>query len=352
MKNATLILFFAATLFLFTRCKSPKDNSHINTAPPDLTSTTPVKGYNLLSKICGIWDGGVTSTTPLGGYPEWIVDFRPISAAQVSAKNELDTLNDIFMSFFITYSKGEYKMAFRNGGSFAGMKRVSYMEIDSVVENSNQSYYRFVDFVQGDKRTVTEVIFKTDSLIIRSFTNHGTAGAPITPHMEWRAKLQDASSCQPAISYFSFPQKQLVKDLSTTFALSAESIFYNTTSDPYGESQQPYLGKANINYTSTVTIDPSKYVILMITTKPMISGYAINYANLATRSRYVILSGNNHSFTFNYMHPGTYYLYALYDADGNRNFNSGDGVSTTNTTFTVPETGEVSATAQINFTIP
>src|SRR5947209_5838912 len=122
----TTALLCIAIPLCFTFACSHKNDSTV-TPPPHPIDTSAVKGYNLLSKICGIWDGPVTSTTALGGYPEWIVDFRPISAGQVSAKNELDTLNDIFMSFFIVYDSSEYKLAFRNGGSFSGAKRVSYM---------------------------------------------------------------------------------------------------------------------------------------------------------------------------------------------------------------------------------
>ncbi len=55
------------------------------------------------------------------------------------------------------------------------------------------------------------------------------------------------------------------------------------------------------------------------------------------RSRYVILSADDYSFTFNYMHPGSYYLYALYDADGNNYFSSGDKASFPGSTFTLSE---------------
>ena len=70
------------------------------------------------------------------------------------------------------------------------------------------------------------------------------------------------------------------------------------------------------------------------------------------RSRYVILSATDQNFDFNYMHPGTYYIYALYDADGNNYFSSGDWTSTTNTTFTLGALATQTATTQINFTIP
>ena len=97
------ISLFLLGLLITTSCKNDKsnpnnsNNSNNNNPPP----VQNVLGYNLLNKIKGIWNGPVTSTTPLGGYPEWIVDFRPISENQISSKNELDTLNSINMSFFI-----------------------------------------------------------------------------------------------------------------------------------------------------------------------------------------------------------------------------------------------------------
>ena len=354
--NIRLLLILSVMSILFYGCKK-KDTQHqqvVTNNPPPLTDTTPVMGYNLFSKICGIWDGGVTSTTAIGGFPEWIVDFRPMSGGQVGAKNELDTANSIFMSFFITYHNSAYKLAFRNGGTFAIQKRSAYMEIDSVVETSSQSYYRFVDFVKGPRRTITEVIFKQDSLTIRSYTNkYNTLPAPVL-HMEWTAKLQDTSSCKPAIANFNFPQKTLVKDFSTTFAADSESIFYQLTGDPYPETAQPYVGHATLSYTvlSGITFSPNKNVLMVVTTQPLISGLTFNAANLIYRSRYVILASTDNSFVFNYMHPGTYYLYAIYDADGDGTVSPGDYVSTANTTFTLPATGTVSQTTQINFQVP
>lgn len=348
-----IIACLSVGIILSSCHKKNKDNSTILTPPP-IDSTTNVKGYGLLNKVSGIWDGGVTSTTALGSYPEWIVDFRPISASQVSAKNELDTANDIFMSFFIVLHNSEYKLAFRNGGSFAGMKRVSYMICDSVVENSSQSYYRFVDFVKGANRTISEVIFKQDSLIIRSFTNKNNTLNTPTLHMEWRAKLQDATSCQNAKTAFGFPQKTVVKDFSTAFTGVTESIYYQLNGDPYPESDQPYLGNSNLSYSvsPSLSIPAGKRVFLLVTTQPLISGFTFNYANLIYRSRYVILVSRQNTFSFNYMHPGSYYLYAFCDVDGNGTINSGDYVSTSNTPFSLTAKGVATATTQINFTIP
>lgn len=342
--------------FAFTQCDTdplPPDDTPTNT--PKYSTVDSTFCYGVLEKVKGIWNGPVTSTTPLGGYPEWIVDFRPISAHQVSAKNELDTQNDIHMSFFIAKHKGSFRVCFRNGGSFAGQTRVSYFLADSVSESDALSYYRFSEVVKGASRAYTEVIRKGDSLIVRSFTNIYNTQASAKPHMVWRAKLQDATSAQPAVTAHDFPKKELTKDFTTTFDGQAEAIYYSITGgDPYPENAQPYLGQATISYSFAggFTPDPNKKVFLIITTQPLISGFSINQANMKYRSRYVMLSASDNSYTFNYMHPGTYYLYALYDADGNMTFSSGDRVSTVNASFSLSAEGTATASANMNFTIP
>jgi len=125
MSRFTKAFILTACIAMLTACKSCKDKTNIEN--PDTTNNThdtinPILGFNILNHVKGIWDGPVTSTTPLGGYSQWIVDFRPISENQISAKNELDTANDIFMSFFIAKHNNQLKLAFRNGGSFINKK--------------------------------------------------------------------------------------------------------------------------------------------------------------------------------------------------------------------------------------
>jgi hypothetical protein len=362
MKSSRFLLGLFFLMFLAAGSCKKKDSSNSQTTPPPpgnglpaLNSATSVLGYNLLGKIRGIWDGPVTSTTALGSYPEWIVDMRPISASQVSSKNELDTANNIFMSFFVCFHNGSYKLAFRNGGAFSNMQRVSYMEADSVSETSSQSYYRFADFVKGTKKTITEVMFHADSLIIQSFTNkYNTLTTPAL-HMRWKASLRDTTSCQPAISAFSFPQKKLVQDFSATFSTVTESVYYQLAGDPYTEAQQPYLGKSTLSYTvlPTITLNSSHKVFLLATTQPLFNGAALNPAGMNCRSRYVLLPGNAAgSFVFNYMHPGNYFLYAFYDANGDGVINTGDYISTSNVPFSLSPLGTATATTQINYLVP
>jgi hypothetical protein len=353
-----LILILVASVSLVTFCgkdETPEDPPTDTTPTNPLTDINNTLGFGLMNKVKGIWNGPVTSTTPLGGYPEWIVDFRPISENQISSMNELDTLNDILMSFFVAKYNGEYRLCFRNGGSFGGQSRISYFLADSVSEGSTTSYYRFTEIIKGSNRAYTEVVFKQDSMIIKSFTNHyNTLTDPIL-HMTWKAKLQDQTSGDAAVALFNFPKKTLTKDFSTTFDGETEAVFYSIGGgDPYPNADQPHLGQTTINYTylSSLVPDVNKKVLLIITTQPLISGFTIVQANIKFRSRYVILDADDQQFVFENMHPGTYYVYAIYDADGNNNISSGDWVSTTNTTFTLNSEGTQSATTQINFTVP
>ncbi len=353
MRIATVVLYVLLIICLAS-CKSCKDKQSEEETPetpvivPTVESTL---GYGVLNKLKGIWNGPVTSTTPLGGYPEWIVDFRPINENQISAKNELDTLNDIFMSFFIVKYNNQYKVAFRNGGSFGGMKRVSYFLADSVYETSAHSFYRFAEVVKGKRRAFTEVIRNNDSLIIKSYTNKYNTLTAATPHMTWQAKLQDSSSCASAVSTFGYPKNTMTKDFSSSFVGITEAIYYNTTSEPYPESAQPYLGKTTVNYThlGSYTPNANNKIFIVICTQPLFSGTTMNLKN---RSRYVILAANDLSFTFNYMHPGSYYAYAMYDKDGNGIINSGDWISATGTTFSLAALGTTTVNTAINFQIP
>lgn len=359
-RSFLMLSLLSALLFTAVSCKD-KDKKEEEETPPasgdvgPINSGSDVKGYGILSHLPGIWNGPVTSSTALGSYPEWIVDFRAVSAAQVSAKNELDSLNNILMGFFVAKHDNSYKMAFRNGGGFAGSQRIAYAMCDSVSETTNNYFYRFVDFKAGKNRVYTDVLFKDDSLIVHVYTNvYNTLSSPTT-HMLWKAKLQDATSAQNATTHFAFPQKQLVKDFSTTFDGLSEAIFYNSTGDPYNESSQPYLGKTtvNVSFGGGHVPDPSKKVFLMITTQPLFSGFTFNPAQLKYRSRYVFLASDDTQFTFNYMHPGSYYIYSLYDSNGDGTFSSGDWIASNLTnTFTLAELGTQTVNTVIDFTIP
>lgn len=347
-------------LFLFiiiSACKEPNtSNPQIDCNFTSINNNNDVLGYGILEQIPGIWNGPVTSSTPLGSYPEWIVDFRPISASNVSAKNELDDLNDIFMSFFIVKHDCEAKVAFRNGGGFDGNVRNSYMLIDSVYESASLNFYRFSDPVSDGNRVFSEVTFKQDSMKIHVYTNKFNQLNEPVSHMHWKASLRDETSATTAINQFNYPKKQLEKDFSSTFNGLNEAVFYSAAQDPFPEEDQPYLGQStvNVNISNPATLDASKKVLIIISTQPFFNGFNFVLANLKYRSRYVFIDANTSStFKFNYMHPGTYYVNAIYDTNGDFNFSSGDYM---NSNFDIPLTladeGSNNSSVDINFQIP
>ena len=67
-----LLLITGAVLFFTLGCKRDKDD------------TKNVLGFEFLKKIPGLWHGPVTSSTSAGSFDIWYVDFRPVSAGQVS----------------------------------------------------------------------------------------------------------------------------------------------------------------------------------------------------------------------------------------------------------------------------
>lgn len=352
-----LIYYTLTTFVLSTAMISCKDKTPEETPPiEDQQPSENITGYGVLDKIKGIWDGPITSTTMLGNFPKWVVDFRPVSASQISAKNELNISNDIHMTFFVAKYDGKTCVAFRNGGLFAGNSRISYFLADSVSETSSHSYFRFSEVVKGKSKAYTELIFKGDSLTFNTYTNIYNTEANAVPHMTWKAQRKDLTASANAVSNFNFPQQVIVKDLSSAFQGIEEAVFYNAqeAADPYKEADQPYLGQGTVTYSfSGITPNSSYKTFLLVMTQPLFSqqsGY--NPSSMKYISRYVTLAANDPDFTFKYMHPGTYYVYAIYDANNDGIFGSGDYINLNAGTLSLSPKGTAISPVVINFQIP
>lgn len=352
----THIFFPIATLAIIAfscKDKKPEDTPPANEEQP---AAEEIKGFNVLDKIKGIWDGAVTSTTMLGGFPKWVVDFRPISASQISGKSELNVNNDIHMTFFVTTYNGKDCIGLRNGGLFAGNSRISYFVSDSVSETSSHSFYRFSEPVKGKNKAYTELTFKGDSLIFSAYTNIYNTESTAVLHMRWKAKRKDLSACANAVSNFNFPQKVIGKDLTNAFNNVSEAVFYNaqTAEDPYKENEHAYLGQGTVTYSfSGITPNATSKTFLLLLTQPLFSpttGYNPNSMNYI--SRYVTLDANDLDFTFSYMHPGSYYVYAIYDANNDGVFGSGDYINYNAGSLSLSPESTASSNVVVNFQIP
>lgn len=354
MKNLLLFLLVSS---LFFSCK--RDNQEELEAPVEddgINASTSVKGYGLLAKVNGIWSGDVASTTALGNFQDWAMDIRPMSASQCGGKSELDTINDIFMSFFIVKFNNEYRLAFRNGGGFGGQQRISYQMCDSVYESPTECFYRFSDFVAGRNRVYADFTFRNDSMNLKVFTSVYNTASPAVIHMHWQAKKLDSLEYLDAQGTHSFPQKQMTKDFSSSFATLTESMFFNISSDIYKETDHPYVGETNINitYSSSLTLNPGSKSFVIFTTQPLFSGFTYMPQNLKFRTRYVILDGNDLDYKFTLMHPDTYHAYVIHDANGDGQIGSGDYINSplSPINFTLAPDGVSNVNVLVNFTIP
>ena len=320
-----------------------------------VVTDTIVKGFELLNKIPGLWRGPVVSATPAGNFPVWYVDFRPIGISQVSGISELDTITRNFMSFLVVDYNGKRVLAFRNGGGFKGANRIAYEILDSVYEDRFHSLYRFSDFKAGRKRVYTLMDFVGDSLIMQVFTNkYNTLEKPVR-HMMWRAKLIDATTPKEAIRAFYYPQMLAMKDFTENFKPMPESVYFALSEDPYNEVAQPYLGKAMITISFARGYDskPGNQLILLLTTKPLFDGIVYKKDNLKYSSRSCHITADYSNYTFTNLHPGSYYLYAFYDYNGNGIIDKGDYMnSNVNQVITVGEKQTIPASVIFNFELP
>jgi hypothetical protein len=310
-------------------------------------------GFGILREISGLWNGPVFSDTPAGSFDKWYVDFRSVSAGQVSQYSTLDadTLN--YMSFFIVKHDNQLKVALRTEGVFQNQGCVTYEVIDRVRESDR--YYRFSDFQAGTKRAYTEFTFKDNELLMEVYTNKFNTVSPLELHSRWVARRGDVQAAHVAASQLDFPQPVMIKDFSDVFSYMSESIYFTFENDPYGSSTQPYVGSVTVNISidDDLNIEHDHELFLLLTTESLFKGLKYVEENMKYVSRYVFLPADTDTYTFNNVHPGTYYLYSYNDVNSDRKHLRGDHMSSDiHNTFTLPPEGHVRVDTLIDFVIP
>lgn len=286
-----------------------------------------IAGFSFFDKIIGLWSGPVFSDTPAGSAEVWYVDFRPVSASQVSQFTSFDANTINYTSFFIVKHEGILKIAMRTEGVFMNKGCVTYEVMDSVDEANG--YYRFSDFQSGIKRAYTEFIFSGEELIMQTFTTKFNTQQHVTLHSKWQAKLGDRSAANKTKELFGYPQPVMVKDFSDVFRGMNESIFYTFENDPYSTSSQPYVGSVTVNIIKDkrFTYAENHELFLVLTTESIFDGFVFDPEDLKYFSKYVFLPIKTESFTFQNVHPGTYFLYSFNDVNGDKKHSKGDYMS-------------------------
>lgn len=312
-----------------------------------------IKGFGILERICGQWNGPVTSTTSAGSFNSWYIDFRPVSAGQVSQFSMLDSQTVNIFSFFIVKYNDSLKVAMRTEGCFAQKCCVTYEVIDSV--NEETGYYRFADFISGTKRAYTEFTFSQGKFLMEVFTSKFNKENPPVLHTHFETALFSRDASKEAVSFFKFPQPVMVKDFTVAFAKDmTESIFFNLKEDPYGSEVQPYTGKVkmNISVDDKLKIKSGDEACVFLTTESLFKGIKYIPENLNSLSKYVYMPAGTKSVTINNVHPGKYYVYSFIDRNGDKKHLSGDYMSSaTDNLITVPANGKANATTIIDFMI-
>ncbi len=323
-----------------------------------------VLGFGFLKRIPGLWNGPIVSATPAGNIEAWYVDFRPIGPGQVSeystysfrafnAKGgfEEKTLN--YISFFIVKHDGALKVAMRTEGAALGKKCITYEVMDTAREA--EGYYRFSDFQIGDVRAYTEFRFKGDEVTMSVYTSRFNQVHPAQLHSQWTARCADRKAAAEAIRQFGFPQPVMVRDFSGVFKDRFDCVFFSDENDPYAGGAQPYVGTVTVDVSldKALKTNDGCELFLLLTTESLFDGLRYDKEKLKYASRYVYLPIGTKKFTFNFIHPGKYYVYSYCDVNGDRKHSSGDYMSSdVNNVIALEREGNATVGTKIDLVIP
>ena len=188
------------------------------------------------------------------------------------------------------------------------------------------------------------------------YTNKFNMVKPLQLHSKWEAKLSDRSSALDAIEHFNYPQPVMVKDFSDVFKDMHESIYFTLENDPYNTSSQPYVGQVtfNISIDKQLKVEDHHEIFLVLTTQSLFKGYSYIEENLKYISKGIFLPISTKTYTFNNIHPGTYYLYSYNDINADRRHLSGDYYSSNimNNSFTLDFNSHVTVSTVIDSILP
>jgi hypothetical protein len=312
-----------------------------------------IHGISFLEKIMGQWEGSVISNTPAGNFDTWYVDFRPVSASQVSQYSIMDANTINYTSFFVIKYNEELRIAMRTEGVFMNQGCVTYEVMDSLDEASG--YYRFSDFQAGIKRAYTEFIFNGNNLTMQTYTTKFNTQEKATLHSKWDAVLADRNAAAKAQEHFDFPQAIPIKDFTDVFTNLSESIYFSFEHDPYPRNPQPYVGSVTVTITIDESLDLSKNheLFIVLSTAPLFDGLKYQKEKMKYFSKYAYMTVDTKSFHFTNVHPGTYYIYAYNDVNNDKKHETADYMSSnTNNIIEVFPESNTSVETLIDFIIP
>lgn len=364
---ATLLVFGACEKEIRNIAPLPSTSEPQPSAP--LSQVVPVnvneKGFEFLEKMQGHWVGRNYIMTDDW---EWFsFDYRALGPSIVHGIFEGGSMGNLFTSFFATDFHESRTLMARNGGVLNGIYRTSYFVLDSVRNDSEGDFYRFVDAVGGTNVMWMELRFVTDSLYFNAYTSRLGLFEP-TRHMTFKGKKEHIELAQDAATAVGFPQNESAWDFSEGFneeylyinvgdtaAVSATFLWEDqiadvltlalNAGDPWRIDQYPRTAVLEVNIERTPEIE-DKQLFVNLSKNPLtdVSGYlSTNVADWNSILQFPILTEGESQTDITYLHPGDYYLTVI--ADVNDDFLAGQGDITHASQFiTINENGQQSIT--------
>ena len=309
-------------------------------SPIDVTK----EGFDLLEHMQGHWIGSMKIIRD--EYDWFSFDYRAISPSHVHGIFEGGSMGNLFTSFFVANFKGTQTIMARNGGILNGIYRTSYFVLDSVSYENNERYYRLVD-AEGGKRVMwMELTFSDSKLSFNSYTSRLGTFPEATRHMTFKATKKHTDLAAAAAKVVGFPKNIPDWDFSTglpdpyieegdTISRTATYLWQDVNQeietlarlakDPYRIDQIPHLSKVTVQVKRTLEIKDKKlFIYLSRVAMTDEQGY-FKTGNITDEIlSFPEIVGTQNEFTFTYLHPGTYYLTVIADANENGYVSPGD----------------------------
>jgi len=324
--HISAILLFCVSL-LTTRCtETPVEPPiEVPTQSEVLPVDINVEGFDFLEQMQGHWVG--MNRVIATDYDWFTFDYRAISPSHIHGIYEGGTVGNLFTSFFVTNFKDTRTIMARNGGILNGIYRTSYFVLDSVNISNDESFYRLVDAHGGQAIMSMELRFVQDSLFFNSYTSRIGVAVPPTRHMTFKAKKRDLELSQAAANAVGFPQNVVERDFAAGFDLNdlwidegqsapLSATVFEYEKDPFTIDEHPYLSYLEVTATRNPQIQDSHLLFWLSKTSLTDSnGYlTYDYDAYDTVLMFPTII-NEDTFTFSYLHPGTYYLNVVADQD-------------------------------------
>ncbi len=324
-KAIAVLFLFSLTFHWACKDKSENDNNK------DMSGSTDVMGFQLLSELSGHWVG--SNQTVFGNFDWFAFDFRPISPSHLHSIYEGATNQNIITSVFIADFEGKKQIMARNGGWLGTQYRATYFVLDKAEKEGESKYYRLVDAVGKEKRAYMEFRFNGDTMYFDAYKdNSGALDEPIH-HMGFKGTNYNPSFANTATKLFNYPQKVAEVSLENKFIHLIDTnsaLFLKEVDDPFPKSKHGHISdlKINIDRDNSIASDP---LLLYISKGELVD--ANGQLNLMNIEREVIrtieVQANEVFYEATYLHPDTYFVTAFSDKDGNSYPSTGDfsGVS-------------------------